>query len=565
MGTYSSFEVLLDRPSTDPVLGFEDYAGALSELILSSRPQFAVGIFGEWGAGKTTLIGEIARQLEQDPNVIQVHFNAWRYEREKHLVVPMLDTLREALAGWSSRQEELAEGAGGADDDTGAKARRAAATVGRAARALLAGLSLTGKVPWVGEATVEFDKVMAEFDRGDKERAEQLAAKQPLSFYHRSYVAMRDAIEPLVAEGERRIVIFVDDLDRCMPENALEVLESMKLLFDQLGFVFVVGLDQQVIESAVELKYGSANDGAAPVQPAIRGSDYIKKLFQVPFSLPKVRTNQIDEYYHSLVYGSELPGEQRAHFDEHVRPHLQFVTGGDEVNPREIKRLFNAYVLQLRMLAPKFEKSNQIFEPEVVLALQAMAFRADWAHLYDAMLSDPELFVESLRPDDDSGEQPSEQLWVGGQEAPVPPSFLAYLAGRGRVVLRPDLDIYLSSLQSSLSTDPDLVAMQRLAGKLHGLLNRLEIDHNLLGDPGWQGDARGALELLERKLQSRGERLAGGPMPEAVRALLEMLNALPAEEAQFEPWRNDFEDRLRQIDSLLAEMRRRTSVGAEAA
>jgi hypothetical protein len=80
-------------------------------------------------------------------------------------------------------------------------------------------------------------------------------ADDPVSFYHASFNAMKEAIREFVAGTDRRIVVFVDDLDRCLPNNAPEVLESMKLFFDLEGFVFVVGLDQSVIERAIELKY----------------------------------------------------------------------------------------------------------------------------------------------------------------------------------------------------------------------------------------------------------------------------------------------------------------------
>jgi len=51
----SDYKIILDSPSGNPALGFDQAAEALKEIIESSRPQFAVGIFGTWGSGKTTL------------------------------------------------------------------------------------------------------------------------------------------------------------------------------------------------------------------------------------------------------------------------------------------------------------------------------------------------------------------------------------------------------------------------------------------------------------------------------------------------------------------------------
>jgi predicted KAP-like P-loop ATPase len=133
---YASFRILLDERSENPALGFAEYAGALTELITQSKPQFSIGIFGSWGSGKTSLMGAIKNRLEPvgkpNPQIVTVWFNPWRYEKEEHLIVPLLDTLREALVDWSAQQSQ----------DAKDRAVKAAATVARAARAILMGLRL---------------------------------------------------------------------------------------------------------------------------------------------------------------------------------------------------------------------------------------------------------------------------------------------------------------------------------------------------------------------------------------------------------------------------------------
>ena len=58
-----------------------------------------------------------------------------------------------------------------------------------------------------------------------------------------------------IRQKENRLVVFIDDLDRCMPEKAIEVLEAIKLFLDVQGCIFVLGLDQEVIARGIELKY----------------------------------------------------------------------------------------------------------------------------------------------------------------------------------------------------------------------------------------------------------------------------------------------------------------------
>jgi predicted KAP-like P-loop ATPase len=56
-------------------------------------------------------------------------------------------------------------------------------------------------------------------------------------------------------DSDYRIVIFIDDLDRCNPEKALEVLESIKSFSDIEGIVYVIGMDSETINSLIKKKY----------------------------------------------------------------------------------------------------------------------------------------------------------------------------------------------------------------------------------------------------------------------------------------------------------------------
>src|ERR1044071_1229644 len=101
MGDVPGFRILLDAPTVEPALGFKAVAAALAALIEESEPQFAVGIFGGWGSGKTTLMNAVEARLDRE-TAIPVYFNAWRYEKEQHLIVPLLDTIRDSLLEWSN-------------------------------------------------------------------------------------------------------------------------------------------------------------------------------------------------------------------------------------------------------------------------------------------------------------------------------------------------------------------------------------------------------------------------------------------------------------------------------
>ena len=174
--------LLLDVPSEKPVLGVAPVARALRDIVVQSEPRFAVGIFGGWGSGKTTLMQAIETRLE-DRNIVCVRFVAWRYEKEEHLIVPLLDAIREALVDWAAR------------NDHDRAARETAATVGKVVRSILAGVSLQAGLPGAMKASFEANKSLQEYGRM---RTEEQARRVPRSFYHASFMALKSAFEDFV-------------------------------------------------------------------------------------------------------------------------------------------------------------------------------------------------------------------------------------------------------------------------------------------------------------------------------------------------------------------------------
>ena len=452
MGTYDSFKVLVDDPATRPSLAFKDYASALADITLMSTPQFAIGIFGSWGSGKTTLMRAIKDKLSGRSDVVTIWFNAWRYEREPHLIVPLLDVLRETLEERATAQPEEQAG----------RTRLAARTIARAGKALLTGVTLSAQVVGVG-AQIDLSKVMEGLTQDSKG---QNIAEQ-LSFYHAGFVMLREAIGEFSQAGVRRVVVFIDDLDRCMPANALEVLESMKLFFDTEGFVFVAGLDQVVVERAIALKYQLTGDAE---RTALTGANYLKKVFQIPFVLPRISTSQLDEYLDGIVTSAELAQEQQDDFDTNVRPHLEFLSVDEEsVNPREVKRLINAYTMQLKMLTARLGE----IDPNVVLALQCMSFRPDWQDLYESLVADPPLFQLQVR-EAREGDVKEKVVWLAGRRVTLPAMFTRYIDGLARPLLTTQhLELYVSAVESGRTTDPSLLDAYRILTRLRREIEQL--------------------------------------------------------------------------------------------
>ena len=460
-------KLLLDVPAAHPALGFPGIAKGLCRVVLTSQPRFGIGIFGGWGSGKTTLMQAIENKLreELDGKAVCVQFNAWRYEKEQDLIVPLLDSIREALVKWS-------------DDRHDRQARVTAGALGRVMHSLAAGLTVKVGVP--GAVDVSFDVNRSLSEHGRLTQADEVDATVPRSFYHASFRALERTFQEFLRSGKAdRIVVFIDDLDRCLPENALQVLESMKLFFDFDGFVFIVGLDERAVEYAIDAKYRRLPETAKnvvsirdlpspPVEraPQITGAEYIKKVFQLPYHLAPVTLNQIGDFLDAACEEGGLSASERTELQNLVAPHLSYLIGdSSNVNPREIKRYINLYTMQMVI--------NSHLNRDVVLTIHTMSFRGDWEYAFLALLEFREEFVQHL------GQRAmgvTSKLFLDEELDSLPEDLLEYVRYESPgypLVVTGDLSPYLASGEAVRSSrSPAVSEALRLVGQIRtGLAN----------------------------------------------------------------------------------------------
>jgi ABC-type dipeptide/oligopeptide/nickel transport system ATPase component len=479
-----SAEIWLDRPADNLAFGFDHMADGLTEIIRQNEASFTLGIFGEWGSGKTTLMNAIQERLSPLPGIICVEFSAWRFEREPSLLVPLLDNIRGGLAAWAERASD----AGSAKE----RVTQAAERMGRIARALAAGLSAEVGLP--GAVKVGYD-----LDKGMTALQASRAPSKPQSLYVAAFEELKRAIgelneppkpdaesthhgprrgswrqrrrrpqsgaaDPAGAAGQAgpatpaetgiRVVVFVDDLDRCLPDKALEVLESMKLFFDIDGFVFVAGVDEYILRNAVgsRLRHltetrGAAGPGAGSQRPqaslAELEREYLDKIIQLPYRLSQPTTSELEtlltSYYQKA--SAETKKQQRA-----VTKYVEHLSASGYINPRKIKRFLNTFTLQM-LTRDKPAKSGEPgsvepLTPRIALALLVLRFR--YEYLYEELIVDWRFFTDVLR--DFRGD---------GSTGHVDKAAFADISP-DLETLRVDLARYLGSKEAEVLLDEDL-------------------------------------------------------------------------------------------------------------
>jgi len=343
---------------------------------LPTGDPLVVGVYGEWGVGKSRLL-ELMYQLAARQNVedcaqrvrdpqayeaspalrltVPVWFHPWKYEHEPHLAVPLLMHLAEAtqrtLGSAASLEEQTLQLLKDRGEDVSTaveRVKQVAATLQAAARiahkvagnglvkttASLAagyfgfGAAAERSLSWV-EKTAE--KFLPDAKDDDKP-VEKAAVKEPGlmgRLFGKSGAVLADATPEASADGRYyynvhrylselthidgdtaarlghqslrhdihlNFVVFVDDLDRCLPEKAVEVLEVIKTVLNVESFAFVIALDDEVIERGISYRYREYRFQNAKPEMPITGFEYLEKIVHLPFRLPQLTRAQAVEF-----------------------------------------------------------------------------------------------------------------------------------------------------------------------------------------------------------------------------------------------------------------------------
>jgi hypothetical protein len=393
---------------TDPIIeGIACRLDANRVRHRASGDAYVVSVYGEWGIGKTRVLkglytrydAALERLLhapETDANtplVIPVLFEAWRYEHEDHLVIPLLKTIEYRLRQVGEASQNAEEAGRGehaqnvaALKTVGRELLAASALVGRIAYAFAGNIDVGGTVPGIGvPVSVKFGQLWTQIkyafarwrqretrpknSTAPNKNAEMLAHKfaSNESLYFESDQALQTitGVTPESPAAQLAFVVLIDDLDRCLPEKAVQVLESVKLFLNVAGFSFVLAVDDEVVERGIAHRYkdyllidtghhGSGNGHAAPIS----GAEYLEKIVHLPVQLPRWTREQarrfLQQQYPALFGGAATatPKNEDAEATKDEQRSRRPDDSARESGPRDAEALLNL-VLNAVPLVPR--------------------------------------------------------------------------------------------------------------------------------------------------------------------------------------------------------------------
>lgn len=344
----------------DDQLAHRDIADQLEQVVTTVPTPTNIALYGPWGSGKSGIANLLASRLGHRTGIAFVRFDAFKYAEN-----PLRRNFISAVATElgikdMAFHEDLYTGTSSAHFSLNGKGARRLILVYLCMFALVCVTALF--VPLLVAAFFADGAVLTQF-LGRVPDALKLGITPAalltalVVLVNRLFTMERktDAVNSdeqfeklfinLVERSKtRRLVIFVDELDRCAPSNVVAALDALRTFLGVRGCVFVVAADQQVLEEALTKASEQATPADARNPYYSSGSGYLDKVFQYQVSVPPLLSQRVSHFAAELVRGR--PGVW-AQVDIDVV--ISILVPSHVTSPRRVKALLNTFVLHFRL------------------------------------------------------------------------------------------------------------------------------------------------------------------------------------------------------------------------
>lgn len=432
-----------DNETAVDLLYYEAIAKTVVGLINESADQpMSIGIHGDWGAGKSSILLMTEKAFSDESDVLCLRFNGWQFQGFEDAKAALLEKivieLRDARPGVEKVKEKAKE----------LLKRIDYLKLGK--KALPWGLTAVTGIPHPGVITDaiaalkgvtagDTTKVVEGLEGILKPGTERKIPEELRAFE-------REFKELIEAAKLRKLVVLIDDLDRCLPETSIETLEAIRLFLFAPKAVFVIAADEGMIQYAVRKHFPDLPQSSGPVGYA---QNYLEKLIQVPFRIPALGPVET-QVYSALVMAEAALGAENEVFKKLLEKAREILTkpwageildavsinellkgavgssikevilhssqiyrvlaDGTKGNPRQIKRFLNAMLLR-KKIADARGFGSQIKLPHLAKVMLAEQFHPAFfdqiaAVFKEHLKADLKNLACSKRMFDQQGDQP---------------------------------------------------------------------------------------------------------------------------------------------------------------
>lgn len=310
-----------DIETDKDLLGFSIHASLIKDVVTNTKNlPITVGLYGDWGSGKSSVLKIIENQLKDDNDAIVIYFDGWTFESFDDAKLALIQGIVDEL----NKSEKFFEKAKDKAEDIKSAFSKLKSSINwmrilkvtaKSAIPILSA-SMTGGLSVIPLLISAFQE-----HKGDLENL--LTSEKADSFLKEAlktdnednkYAAVREFrkdFENLIKKSlYEKVVILIDDLDRCLPRHIIDNLEAIKLFLNVPGTAFVIAADEHIVSNAIKSEYQSLfNTQNQDGKEHNIGEAYMEKFIQLPYRLPSLSNKEVETYVNLLFCQSELSPE----------------------------------------------------------------------------------------------------------------------------------------------------------------------------------------------------------------------------------------------------------------
>lgn len=335
-----------DNISKNDYLGYETYIESFKYIIDSKekiiQPPVVFGIHGKWGSGKSTFMELLKNKLVSDNKII-ISINPWEYEEGTDFVTIFFALLYKEIIE-KSFSENFKK------------------NVTKFVRTLLKTVKIKvntpAYMPISGSAEIDFSKLAEKEQKSILEKAIE------------DKYLRRDTINNILDDTEikdKKIIVFIDDLDRCSVDKVINTIESIKLFLSSKNCIFFLGCDLEYLKSAIAIHYkeyieSKFKDNKNDIYKESIDNftkEYLEKIIQIPFNIPIIDKKNISEFINRMLnldVANEKIISDPDFKENEFTINIEFLTNiffMNSASPRRIKRVISLIYLNYVILSYK--------------------------------------------------------------------------------------------------------------------------------------------------------------------------------------------------------------------
>lgn len=304
-----------DQETAVDFLNYEAVAKTVVSLLKENREHaLTIGIHGDWGAGKSSVLKMVESGIGDDKKVATLWFNGWTFQGFDDAKTVLIEVIISELIRQRSTYGKVKE--------AGYKLLKRVNLMKLARHGIGLAVSLkTGIPPHIITAALgglhdlasNVQLMSAEDIKGKIDEAAELLKPVEEESIPEEIHHFREEFAKLLDEAKiDQLVVLIDDLDRCLPATAIDTLEAIRLFLFVPKTAFIIGADEGMIEYAVRQHFPNLPLASGPLPYA---RNYLEKLIQIPFRIPALGVQESRTYV-TLLLVQSIAGQEHIGFKD---------------------------------------------------------------------------------------------------------------------------------------------------------------------------------------------------------------------------------------------------------